>query len=141
MEPPHGRTLGFVKLEYAGLAVCILNSSLFYWLYSLLCDCEHVNDDFVRRFPLPKNFDDKVWLNRAIELTRAIQGSSTPKKITTKKEGHVIEYDEINAAKERNRIETIDRFLGEGYGLSANEIDFIVNYDIKYRMGADADEE
>jgi hypothetical protein len=39
-EPPHGRTLGFRKREYAGLAVCILNSSLFYWLYSVLSDCE-----------------------------------------------------------------------------------------------------
>lgn len=141
MEPPHGRTLGFVKREYAGLVVCILNSSLFYWLYSVLCDCEHLNDDFVRRFPLPQNFDDEVWLTRATELTRAIQDSSTPKKITTKKEGHVIEYDEINAAKERNRIEKIDRFLADGYGLSADEIDFIINYDIKYRLGADSDDD
>ena len=141
MEPPHGRTLGFVKRENAGLAVCILNSSLFYWLYSALCDCEHVNDDFVRRFPLPRNFDDVEWLARATELTRAIQESSTPKKITTKKEGHVIEYDEINAAKERNRIEKIDRVLADGYGLSADEVDFIINYDIKYRLGADPDDD
>ncbi len=60
---------------------------------------------------------------------------------STKKEGHVIEYDEINAAKERNRIEKIDRFLADGYGLSADEIDFIINYDIKYRLGADSDDD
>lgn len=138
MEPPHGRTLGFHKGEYAGLAVCILNSSVFYWLYSVLSDCEHINDDFVRRFPLPENFDDEIWLARANELTRAIQASSTPKRITTKKEGHVIEYDEINAAKERNRIVSLDRFLGNGYHFSADELDFISNYDIKYRLGADS---
>lgn len=27
---------------------CLLNSSLFYWYYSLFSDCEHVNDDLVK---------------------------------------------------------------------------------------------
>ena len=28
--------------------------------------------------------------------------------------------------------------LAEHYGFTAEELDFIINYDIKYRMGADA---
>jgi hypothetical protein len=139
-EPPHGRTLGFRKREYAGLAVCILNSSLFYWLYSVLSDCEHVNDDFVRRFPLPSNFDENGWWQRGDELTKAIRSSSKRKSITTK-QGYLIEYDEINAAKERHLIEAVDELLATGFGLTGEELDFIVNYDIKYRLGADADED
>jgi hypothetical protein len=139
-EPPHGRTLGFRKREYAGLAVCILNSSLFYWLYSVLSDCEHINDDFVRRFPLPSNFDQSGWWQQGDELTRAIQSSSKKKSITTK-QGYLIEYDEINAAKERHLIEAVDGLLAKGFGLTDEELDFIVNYDIKYRLGADADED
>lgn len=139
-EPPHGRTLGFRKREYAGLAVCILNSSLFYWLYSVLSDCEHINDDFVRRFPLPNNFDENGWWQQGDELTKAIRSSSKRKSITTK-QGYLIEYDEINAAKERHLIEAVDELLAKGFGLTDQELDFIVNYDIKYRLGTDADED
>jgi hypothetical protein len=32
----------------------------------------------------------------------------------------------------------IDRALARHYGLSAEELDFIINYDVKYRMGASA---
>ena len=32
-------------------------------------------------------------------------------------------------------IDKIDRVLAEHYGFTAEELDFIINYDIKYRMG------
>ena len=35
-------------------------------------------------------------------------------------------------------IDEIDRVLAQHYGFSEEELDFIINYDIKYRMGADA---
>jgi len=35
-------------------------------------------------------------------------------------------------------IDEIDRALARHYGLSDEELDFIINYDIKYRMGASA---
>ena len=139
-DPPHGRILCFESSEHAGLATCILNSSLFYWFYSLSCDCEHINDDFVRRVPIPKNAGETGWWEAADDLTRALRASSTRKRITMKKLGDVIEYDEINASKERVRIETIDRRLAKGYGFTNEELDFIINYDFKYR-GADADED
>jgi len=38
-------------------------------------------------------------------------------------------------------IGEIVRPLARHYGLSAEELDFIINYDVKYRMGASAGEE
>jgi hypothetical protein len=38
-------------------------------------------------------------------------------------------------------IDEIDRVLARHYGFSAEELDFIVNYDIKYRMGREAEGE
>ena len=32
-------------------------------------------------------------------------------------------------------IDEIDRLLAQHYGFTAEELDFIINYDIKYRMG------
>jgi hypothetical protein len=37
-------------------------------------------------------------------------------------------------------LDDIDRVLGDQYGFTAEELDFIVNYDIKYRLGRDAEE-
>ena len=34
-------------------------------------------------------------------------------------------------------IDKIDRILAEHYGFTDEELDFIINYDIKYRMGRD----
>jgi len=36
-------------------------------------------------------------------------------------------------------IDEIDRVLAEHYGFTDEELDFIINYDIKYRMGRDAE--
>ena len=36
-------------------------------------------------------------------------------------------------------IDGIDRVLARHYGFTDEEIDFIINYDIKYRMGSDAE--
>ena len=32
-------------------------------------------------------------------------------------------------------VDKIDRVLAERYGLTDEELDFIINYDVKYRMG------
>ena len=42
--------------------------------------------------------------------------------------------------KSKTIIDRIDQELGRHYGFTDEEIDFIINYDIKYRMGW-ADEE
>ena len=44
-------------------------------------------------------------------------------------------------AKCKPIIDKIDDVLARHYGFTDEELDFIVNYDIKYRLGAEADEE
>ena len=38
-------------------------------------------------------------------------------------------------------LDEIDRVLAAHYGFTDEELDFIINYDIKYRMGRDAESE
>lgn len=38
-------------------------------------------------------------------------------------------------------IDKIDEVLAKYYGFSDEELNFIINYDIKYRMGADGGDE
>ena len=39
--------------------------------------------------------------------------------------------------KSKPIIDEIDRVLAQHYGFTAEELDFIINYDIKYCMGRD----
>lgn len=41
------------------------------------------------------------------------------------------------ARKSKSYIDKIDKFIGKKYGLTDEEIDFIINYDIKYRNSDD----
>jgi hypothetical protein len=41
----------------------------------------------------------------------------------------------------RRSIAQIDRVLAKHYGFTDEELDFIINYDIKYRMGRETGEE
>ncbi|OAV63593.1 hypothetical protein Barb6XT_03108 [Bacteroidales bacterium Barb6XT] len=38
-------------------------------------------------------------------------------------------------------MDEIDKVLAEHYGFTEEELDFIINYDIKYRMGSELKEE
>jgi len=47
----------------------------------------------------------------------------------------------VNVGKAKPIIDEIDRVLAEHYGFTDEELDFIINYDIKYRLGAEEGEE
>ena len=56
------------------------------------------------------------------------------------KGSYKITYDEFFAWKSKPILDEIDRLLAEHYGFTDEELDFIINYDIKYRMGNTDDE-
>ena len=113
----------------------MLNSSLFYWYYSAMSDCEHVNDDLVKKFPVPKQSTADL-AKLGTRLTASLTKHAVRKSIQTA-QGHTVVYDEYRIANSKPIIDEIDAVLAEHYGFTAEELDFIVNYDIKYRMGPD----
>lgn len=134
IDQPHGRTICLLDGEAAGFVNSLLNSSLFYWYYSVISDCEHVNDSTVRGFPLPPDWRRVCWSEISGAIDGALRSTSTPKTIYTK-QGHVIEYDEINGRHARDAIMMADKVLADLFGLTPEEEDYVINYDIKYRMG------
>jgi hypothetical protein len=105
-----------------------------------MCDCEHVNDSFVREFPIPADWERVDWGDLSKRLMQSLDQNATRKVISTK-QGHRIEYDEINAVRSKKVIDEVDVALGAMFGLSATELDFVTNYDLKYRMGSEAEVE
>ena len=57
------------------------------------------------------------------------------KNTTYKSTGRNVIYDEYYPKLSKQYIDEIDKVLAKHYGFTEEELDFIINYDIKYRMG------
>ena len=62
------------------------------------------------------------------------------KEVFYKNTGKAI-YDEYYPKLSKPIIDEIDKVLAKHYGFTEEELDFIINYDIKYRMGDELNEE
>ncbi len=51
-----------------------------------------------------------------------------------------VEYEQFRPRFAKTVIDQIDRVLAKHYKFSDDELDFLVNYDIKYRMGDELEE-
>ena len=120
-------------------AVCAaLNSSLFYWWYIVLSDCRHVNLREIQNFPIGLVQMDASLKQRLAALTDELMADlkrhARRKETQYKATGRVV-YDEFYPRHSKPIIDKIDSVLAEHYGFTDEELDFIINYDIKYRMG------
>ena len=55
--------------------------------------------------------------------------------------GILTKFDSFYPAKSKSILDMIDAVLAKHYGFTEGELDFIINYDIKYRMGDELNEE
>jgi len=71
---------------------------------------------------------------------RDLEKNAERKTINTK-DGDKISYAEFRVAESKPIIDEIDTLLAGHYGFTAEELDFIIHYDIKYRLGREAEGE
>jgi hypothetical protein len=135
--PAHGRYLYFKDTQTTRIACAILNSSLFYTYFVAYGDCFHVSNALATSIPVPPAaFDDELLAHLGENLMQDLQRNAEKKTINTK-DGSLIAYDEFRVGASKPIIDEIDRVLAEHYGFTEDELDYIINYDIKYRMGKD----
>lgn len=133
----HIRELCALGRQEAAFIGCIVSSSIyFYWFFSL-GNCRNLTLDDVRQFPLGKPSVNS--LQRADDLFSRLM-SDYQKNSVTSRRGQT-EFQEFNWGLSKSIVDEIDVLLAEHYGLNEVELDFIVNYDLKIRMGAGADDE
>jgi len=134
-EPAHGRYLYFDEAALCYAAMALLNSSLFYAYFIAYGDCFHLSQTLVTSFPVVSDIlgDARLAL-LGEDLDHDLRDKAEKMSINTRA-GDKISYDEFFAWKSKPIIDEIDIVLAEHYGFTDEELDFIVNYDIKYRMG------
>ncbi len=132
------KSLTLATKSDAAAVVAVLNSSLFYWWFLILSDCRHLNMREIESFPLgldQMSQDTKVWLGKLTNrLMESFKHHKQRKETRYQTTGKVV-YDEFNQKPSKPIIDEIDRALAKHYGFTDEELDFIINYDIKYRMG------
>jgi hypothetical protein len=126
----------------AKLLRSFLVSSTYYVFYIALSDAYHCGRDLVLEFPVGI---DTLAEPAAVELRAAgvrhekdLFKNSIRRRIKYKTTGW-IEYDEFYPRESKPILDEIDTVLAGHYGFTAEELDFILNYDIKYRLGRDTE--
>lgn len=133
VEPAQWFTLSLPEPQ-RGFVYLALNSNLFYWLWTVRTDCRHMTKGFINGFPLP--LDCAADEDLVTSLQTAYRQNTV---LFEKRQGY--RSPEITVHSFKPLLNEIDRLLARHYGFTDEELDFIINYDIKYRMGGDATDE
>ncbi|MBW4541360.1 MAG: Eco57I restriction-modification methylase domain-containing protein [Myxacorys chilensis ATA2-1-KO14] len=121
-------------------AIVILNSSLFYWFYQVRTNCRDFNPSDYKTFPVVETLEIEDFSRLSQQLQDYLDSSSTFINITHGQTG-AIQIEQFKPREAKSVVNEIDRVLAKHYGFTSEELDFIVNYDIKYRMGRDTEDE
>ena len=117
----------------------VLNSSTYYQFFCVYTDTRHINPSDVAEFPL--NFDafDERIRARLAELSVALTRCFNAHTTQWRKSGLLI--DSVDSRPCKPVLDEVDRLLARHYKFTELELDFIINYDIKYRMGTKSEAE
>jgi hypothetical protein len=142
--PSEFKELRFSNDDHAKLALCCLNSSLFNWFTTVFSDCRHVNKREVDAFPIDLNALSESTRNKPLiklgcTLMADLKCHSTNRTMRFKHDTLTVQC--IYPKNSKSIIDEIDTLLAKHYGFTDEELDFIINYDIKYRLGRDAESE
>ena len=119
--------------EIQSLHGILCSTTFFIWWVSH-SDCYHLNRTEVSSFP-------NIYLTSIDSLSRELEDhmqANTKRRIYNYKTTGRVEYDEFYMKLSKPFIDKIDHMLATHYGFTDEELDFIINYDIKYRMGRTA---
>ena len=144
VEPSELKEIFFETETQKAVVLALLNSNLFFWFFSVFSDVRNVNRREIEAFRCSLDSMDEGIAGRLCKLGQSLMKDFDAKsKLVTGDYGEhgVLTIQTFQPRLSKLVIDEIDRALAGHYGLTAEELDFIINYDIKYRLGRDAGEE
>ncbi len=138
-EPSLLKVIKFENNQDRDVFLALLNSNLFYWLVTIFSDCRNLNKREIYSMRFDRDNASVAIINHlgilAQELMKDFQRHSEIITMNYKNLGTTLSIQCIYPKKSKIIIDKIDRVLAEHYSFTDEELDFIINYDIKYRMG------
>ena len=128
------KSLGVKTPEILEPIIGALSSNLFWWWYTITTDCRNLPTFAIQDFPIPKSMlHDSQLVELGKRYLEDLRRNSTM-EISQKSTGQT-ETQSFKIQKSKHIIDDIDHVLAKHYDFTDEELDFIINYDIKYRMG------
>lgn len=122
------------------IIVALLNSNLLWWYYVNYFDLYNFKDYMIFNFCYNEDNDKSVLGELGKKLMHSFESNKNVKTqyIKSKKQESI--FESFSPQKSKPIIDEIDKVLAKHYGFTDEELDFIINYDIKYRMGDELNE-
>lgn len=115
-----------------------LNSSAFYLYFCVSTDARHINPSDVSLFPFDVASLGTQTASVLALSSEAISRSFAANTSQVRKSGLLI--DSVKVVRTKASLDQADRALAEHYQFSEEELDFILNYEIKHRLRAEDSE-
>jgi hypothetical protein len=120
-------------------AIAALSSNFYWWWYTITSNLRDLNPSDIYLFPIK----DVILADKELERLGSAYIVDLKKNSTMlvrqQKQTGKTETQSFKIQKSKNIIDQIDKVLAHHYGFTDEELDFIINYDIKYRMGSTDD--
>lgn len=132
----------YFRILNSNQAVALISSSTFWWYYSCHFDMFNLKDYMIFGF----RFSDAspeilTQLNKlGKEYLKSLEENAEIKSINSKTKG-TIEQKQYAVGKSKSIIDEIDKVLAQHYKFNSDELEFIINYDIKNRLGKEKEAE
>ena len=126
--------------QYKDFSFLLLNSSLFFYNWIVQSDCYNLTRKYIAEMPVPNIGNDDDYSKYAQKLNNDLNKNIQVAEYKYANRGYV-KFAQFFPKKSKPIIDEIDKVLAKHYGFTEEELDFIINYDIKYRMGDELGEE
>ena len=133
------KLFGLRNVDDKAIILALLNSSVFHWFWFSVSDGYHCGKADVLGYPFDTAGMDLNVKQQLEELATNLMADLQENAVRRKRNQRTtqVEYDEFTPGASKHIMDEIDRVLARHYGFTDEELDFIINYDIKYRMGDD----
>ena len=134
-------SFGLIEKQLVLPTIAVLSSDVFWWWYTITTNLRDLNPSDIINFLIPQKalYDPQLSHLGEVYLDDVKKNSSM--LVREQKQTGRTETQSFKIQKSKSIINDIDNILAKHYGFTDEELDFIINYDIKYRMGIDTDEE
>lgn len=121
--------------------IAALSSNTFWWWYTITSNLRDLNPADIQNFPISESaLRDANLIQLGKEYLEDLIANSTM-LVREQKQTGTTETQSFKIQKSKPIIDEIDKVLAEHYEFTEEELDFIINYDIKYRMGKELESE
>jgi hypothetical protein len=134
----------YLLKQYSNYVIAALINSTTFWIYyAYYYDLFNFKDYMIFAFPFSYDKADKAIIQKLEKLGKKLMKNIDANVVTGEKymkaKNQIAYFESFNTQIAKPVIDEIDMVLAEHYRFTDEELDFIVNFDTKYRMTRDTE--